>query len=190
MILNKVAIESTIEKVLFDKDLEEEREVAMWLLGGIFSDSRGSQYKGPKACANNPKNCKNPTVLGALGSRRGRWIQKVKGPRSRAALMFILFLSPLICSSSLSMWQDLGQQVFNFRAWEEPEVFVQMQNPGPWPKRVIGGAWESAVLTGDETLMKRAEIEVGTKDPSTPWRSQDAPRGGGRQLLWSIEFIY
>lgn len=106
----------------------------MWLLGGIFSDSRDSQYKGSKACANNPKNCKNPTGLGALGLRRGRWIQKVKGPRPRAALMFILFLSPLICSSSLSMWQDLGQQVFNFSVWEEPRCLSKCRILGPGPR--------------------------------------------------------
>lgn len=37
--------------------------------------------------------------------------------------------------------------------------------------------------------MMQAETEVGAKDPSTPWGSPHALRGGGRQLLLSLELI-
>lgn len=36
------------------KDIEE-RDVAMWLLRAIFSDSRDGQYKDPKTYTKNPK---------------------------------------------------------------------------------------------------------------------------------------
>lgn len=62
LILNRVAGQASLRKWHLSKDL---KKVAVCLSGGaLFSDGRGSQCKGPKACAQNLRDYKNPRGLG------------------------------------------------------------------------------------------------------------------------------
>lgn len=87
VILNKVAI----EKVLSDKDLKEEREVARWLLGGIFSDSRDSQYKGPRSVPTIPRTAR---ILQALSLVIQERKMELEGEEAQVSCCFDAYSVP------------------------------------------------------------------------------------------------